>query len=110
MGCPCAPAHGICGRSQRPAFPAPSLAERGTTKLQNSGETMSRECASTLPRHCEQSDPSPLAAQASLGRQSAKALLRAGGSNPASFRKKAGLLHRTLLATTAEDAHCINSA
>src|SRR4051794_27349372 len=69
------------------------LSERGTTKLQNSGETMSRECASTLPRHCERCDPSPLAAQASLGRQSAKTLLRAGGSNPASFRKKAGLLH-----------------
>ncbi len=28
MGCPCAPAHGIYGRSQCPAFPAPSLGER----------------------------------------------------------------------------------
>src|SRR3954467_11287528 len=37
MGCPCAPAHGIYGRSQRPAFPAPFL-RRGTTNLQNSGE------------------------------------------------------------------------
>src|SRR3954471_19693101 len=28
MGCPCAPAHGIYGRSQRPAFPAPFHHER----------------------------------------------------------------------------------
>ena len=28
MGCPCAPAHGIYGRSQRPAFPAPSAVQR----------------------------------------------------------------------------------
>src|SRR3954471_21841431 len=28
MGCPCAPAHGIYGRSQRPAFPAPFHLER----------------------------------------------------------------------------------
>ena len=37
-GCPCAPVHGIYGRSQRPAFPAPSTF-RGTTRLQNSGKS-----------------------------------------------------------------------
>jgi len=42
MGCPCALAHGIYGRSQRPAFPAPSL-RRGTTRLQNSGKSRPRE-------------------------------------------------------------------
>jgi hypothetical protein len=30
MGRPCAPAHGIYGRGQRPAFPAPSLLKRDT--------------------------------------------------------------------------------
>src|SRR3954453_13868355 len=42
MGCPCAPAHGIYGRSQRPAFPAPSL-RRGTNEMNNSGEFASRD-------------------------------------------------------------------
>ena len=37
MGCPCAPARGICGRSQRPAFPAPSVRERGN-EIASSGK------------------------------------------------------------------------
>src|SRR5689334_5288518 len=50
MGCPCAPAHGIYGRSQRPAFPAPSVRERDN-ELQSSGEkraARSRTCARSI--------------------------------------------------------------
>src|SRR4051812_37584745 len=43
MGCPCAPAHGIYGRSRRPAFPAPSHHERDN-ELQKLGRIVSREC------------------------------------------------------------------
>ena len=41
MGCPCAPAHGIYGRSRRPAFPAPLLS-RGATRWNNSREIAPR--------------------------------------------------------------------
>ena len=34
MGRPCAPVHGIYGRSQRPAFPAPSVRERDNELVQ----------------------------------------------------------------------------
>src|SRR3954471_15931505 len=43
MGCPCAPAHGIYGRSQRPAFPAPFHHERdneiGSTRANHAAGT-----------------------------------------------------------------------
>src|SRR3954467_14539561 len=42
MGCPCAPAHGIYGRSQRPAFPAPFHQERDT-EIAELGQDMPRE-------------------------------------------------------------------
>src|SRR3954464_5916631 len=42
MGCPCAPAHGIYGRSQRPAFPAPSHHERDD-EIAKLGRIVSRE-------------------------------------------------------------------
>src|SRR5438128_3814532 len=47
---------------------------RGTTDWHNSGENLPRESERMSPRHCERSDPSLLAAQASQGRSPPKRL------------------------------------
>src|SRR3954462_10768106 len=74
MGCPCAPAHGIYGRSQRPAFPAPFHHERDD-EMHNSGENHAarmRALAHHRWRPCERRDP--YAAAGVVGKGSRTAL------------------------------------
>ena len=59
MGCPCALAHGIYGRSQRPAFPAPFLQERDN-EIAKLGQTTPRDRCFTSA--CFPSIPSGIAA------------------------------------------------
>ena len=54
-----------CGRTRRPAFPAPS--EEGGKLLAKLGRFASRECEGVLSRHCERSEAIHSAAQRKSG-------------------------------------------
>ena len=64
-----------CGRSRRPAFPAPSLRRWANEYANLRRNRAVRTRAHVFPRHCKCSDPSTLAAQAPQGGSPPKRLV-----------------------------------